>query len=213
MVCFARSTYAFSNDQAKGWRSLIRKCFGPDVLDKCVYDAKTQEWTLDTGRIWNGYVFFKQIPSVEQCPLPFEADNINMEKVQSAAEKADAVIAARKRFGGVENFIKKQFLYSVNVWHVLCLLTKQPYITHWSYSPSKNAAYLVIDGRHGIYIHDKGCSDASNPYVDFDDGIVQGPCGSIIFPEWIEDFQIWKTKFNENPNLYWWHTMIQPRYL
>lgn len=207
MVCFSRSVYKFAPRHAAGWKNLIRKYYGRETEHKCVFDENTDTWSVDTGRVWNGKVFSKSLPNPQWPTADYPVTCPNL---LYAAQKVDSLISERLRMAGREVLMWHDFPNKVDVRTLLACLKNTSHVTGWSYSARLQIAFLVLDKFYCILVTGTKCIDADPPSLDLDEGF-RLDSGSVIFPEWAEDFSAWKTEFLTDPNANWDAQILQSR--
>ncbi len=198
MVGFTQSIYSIDPSHLGAWKSLIIKYYGEEMWKNIVYKPSDNEYILDTDIIWQGYLISKVLPSVSTYPLPKKFGEVINSSIIS---KTDSIIKSRSSHKGQEVYIQsKEFESKVNTFELLSQLNETENITHWSYSPIKNEVIILLYGRYPLRITSLKCSDTKLSTFDFDDGFVDD---IEPFPEWEEDFNIWKKNFDLCPEAHW----------
>lgn len=205
----SQSVYRFCSRDANAWKSLIRKYYGAQTENKCVFEDLTDTWFLDTGFRWKGCVFEIAVP---RAPWPTNKEPVTCLRALDAAQVVDDLISERQGTYAWQDKIYKPFSNTADVRTVLHGLANKSSITRWSYSPKRDSAFLVLGTSYlGLVVTSRDCYEVEFPCIDVDEGFRTGS-ETEVFPEWHTDFRAWKRRFTSDPQRHWNSPIIRSRF-
>ncbi len=193
-----KTVYKFGSARYKIWEKLIKKYYGDEIWLKVKWDRSTDIYEVKTGKIWSGVSSIIALPNVNEYPIPKNSEFVH----PSIMVQVDNVIEERlKACSFIGSYYESsKFISKVKTIDVLYQLKMKQYISHWYYSPSQNMTLIIICGIFPFLITSEQCWEASLASLDLNNGFSEK---WLSFPEWKEDFSIWKEKFDKDPEKHW----------